>query len=167
MEAQLDGGPQCGSTAPGSAHLHLFLSFRFFSSWGSSGNLIIGPIAGRIYQGIKELWHTRESPGGLCQRSLYLFYIPTCSSLLVKACQMVLFFFLLHYLYPYALTYYLITMHSVSLLLHFPFFFSLSAYLRKIGPVHSGTTSAPGVSVYPITRCEKSKHFRQCGTLNL
>ena len=32
---------------------------------------------------------------------------------------------LLHYLYPYASAYYLITMHSVSLLLHYPFFFFL------------------------------------------
>ena len=54
-----------------------------------------------------------------------------------------------------------------QLITTFLFIFSLTVYLLQIAPVHSGTVSSLGASVYPITRQEKSEHFRQCGTPNL
>ena len=74
---------------------------------------------------------------------------------------------LLHYMYAYALTYHLNNNVQHQLIIAFLYLFFLSAYFRQVAPVHSDTTSAPGASVYPITRHEKSEHFRQCGTPNL
>ena len=47
-----------------------------------------------------------------------------------------------------------------QLIITFLYLFPLTAYLLQIAPVHFGTFSSPGASVYPITRQEKSEHFR-------
>ena len=61
---------------------------------------------------------------------------------------------------PICLSHYLYTMENNlqrQLITSFPF--SFTVYLLQIAPVHSGTFSSPGASVYPITRQESPNTF--------